>query len=239
MENDLNFVFGKNYAAFFVEPNQNVLHQNVAFQIVVSATDDITVVDENNEKYVGKIVLIKPLTLSKIQCDGLLTHLYLSPVVDFSLNLMSFIGDANIHILDSAQDLLPFSASSTRAEIIDVLEKHDQFSTKQLDSRLKSVLDILDRNLDNASISNAAKHSGLSRSRIRTLAREQIGVPISTWVTWRKLVKANKALSDGADLTDAALAGNFSDLAHFSRTMRRMFGVTPTTALMTISSKSD
>jgi len=204
----------------------------------VSATDDITVVDENNEKYVGKIVLIKPLTLSKIQCDGLLTHLYLSQVV-FSLNLMSFIGDANIHILDSAQDLLPFSASSTRAEIIDVLEKHDQFSTKQLDPRLKSVLDILDRNLDNASISNAAKHSGLSRSRIRTLAREQIGVPISTWVTWRKLVKANKALSDGADLTDAALAGNFSDLAHFSRTMRRMFGVIPTTALMTISSKSD
>ena len=152
---------------------------------------------------------------------------------------MSFIGDANIHILDSAQDLLPFSASSTRAEIIDVLEKHDQFSTKQLDPRLKSVLDILDRNLDNASISNAAKHSGLSRSRIRTLAREQIGVPISTWVAWRKLVKANKALSDGADLTDAALAGNFSDLAHFSRTMRRMFGVTPTTALMTLSSKSD
>ena len=238
MENELSFVFGKSYAAFFVVPNQNNFHQNVALQIVVSAKNDITVIDETNEKYVGRIILIKPLTLSKIQCDGPLTHLYLSPVVDFVLNLMSVIGSADIHILNSAQELLPFNETSSPAEIIDALEKHDQFSTKQLDPRLKSVLDILDQDLGNASISNAAKHSGLSRSRIRTLARDQIGVPLSTWVTWRKLVKANKALSDGADLTDAALAGNFSDLAHFSRTMRRMFGVTPTTALMTISSKS-
>ena len=239
MTDELSFVFGNKYAAFFVKPNQNVFHQNVAFQIVVSANDDITVINENHEKYVGRIVLIKPLTLSKIQCDGPLTHLYFSPTVDFTLNLMRFIEDANIHILSSTQKLLPFNAKSSRAEIINVLDNHDQFSVKLLDPRLRSVLENLDQNLDNPSISNAAKHSGLSRSRIRALAREQIGVPLSTWVTWRKLINANKALSAGAELTEAALAGNFSDLAHFSRTMRRMFGVTPSTALMTISSKLD
>ena len=239
MKNELSVVFGDKYAAFFVKPNQNTFHQNAALQIVVSVNDDITVVDENNKKYVGSIVVVKPLTLSMIQCDGPLTHLYLSPLVDFSLNLLSAIGDANIHILDSAQDLLPFKADSSRPEIIDALDNQSQLSIRQLDPRLTSVLDKLKQNLGNTSISKAAKDSGLSRSRIRALAREQIGVPLSTWITWQKLIKANKALSAGAGLTEAALAGNFSDLAHFSRTMRRMFGVTPSAALATISSKSD
>ena len=99
-----------------------------------------------------------------------------------------------------------------------------------MDPRLLAVLEDLNQNLDNPSILNAAKRCGLSRSRIRTLAREQIGIPLSTWVMWRKLVKANKSLSLGANLSDAALAGHFADQAHFNRTMKRMFGVTPTQA---------
>ena len=90
-----------------------------------------------------------------------------------------------------------------------------------------AVLDDLDQNLENPSILEAANRSGLSRSRVRTLAREQIGVPLSTWVTWRKLVKANKALSSGANLSDAALAGHFSDQAHMTTEFGRFAGRPP------------
>jgi len=204
MTSDPKFIFGNSYAIFFGESSESVFHQNVAFKIFLGASNDIHVVDEHNNEFSGRVVLIK-------------------------LDLINLVGDANIHILRNS-DQLPIKATATRDEIIATLDKFDQLSFEKLDPRLLAVLDYLNQNLDNPSILDAAKHSGLSRSRIRTLAREQIGVPLSTWVMWRKLVKANKALSRGENLTDSALAGHFSDQAHFTRIMKRMFGVTPTQA---------
>ena len=230
MKQEPDFVFGRAYGVFFGASGKNEFHQNAAFQIIVSRDNDIIAIDENDIKYVGKIVLIKPLVKSKIQCDGHLIHVYLSPRLDLTLDLINLVGEADIHILTCA-DRLPFSPGSLRSEVINALDNLDQMSVERLDPRLMDVLEYLNQNLDNPSILNAAKHSGLSRSRVRTLAREQLGMPLSTWVTWRKLVEANKALSDGANLADAALAGSFADQAHFSRTMKRMFGVTPSDAV--------
>ena len=230
MEQEHRFIFGSAYAVFFGLGSQNEFHQNAAFQIVWSETDVVTVIDETGAKYVGGIVLIRPLVKNKIKCDNQLTHLYLSPRLNFTLDLINLVGESNVHILECSEKL-PFKLNSSRREIIDVLDKLDQVSIERLDSRLLAVLEDLSHNLDNPSIQNAAKRSGLSRSRIRTLAREQLGVPLSTWVTFRKLVEANKALSVGANLSEAALAGSFADQAHFTRTMKRMFGVTPTEAL--------
>ena len=230
MAKEPRVVFGRAYGAFFVSTGQNDLHQHVAFQIVLSAEDDITVVDENNDSFTGRFILIKPLTLSKFRCDGPVTHLFLSPIMGLTLDLINLVGDANIHILTSTQEL-PFNPESSPDEILDVLDNSGQKSIERLDSRLLAVLEDLDQNLDNPSILKAAKRCGLSRSRVRTIARQQLGIPLSTWITWRKLVAANKALSAGADLQEAALEGHFADHAHFSRTMKKMFGVTPTEAL--------
>lgn len=229
MKSEPKFFFGDAYGAFFGKPSQNVFHQNAAFQIVLSPNDDIVIIDENNEKLMGKTILIKPLMKSKIQCRGDVIHLYLSPRVSFTLDLINLIGDADVHILEDSKQL-PFNQMSSRDEIIAAMDKLDKVSYERLDHRLLAVLEYLNQNLDDPSILHAAKQSGLSRSRVRTLAREQIGVPLSTWVTWRKLIKANKALACGANLSEAALAGHFADQAHFNRTMKRMFGVTPTQA---------
>ena len=223
------FIFGNSYAIFFPASSQNVFSHNVAFQIVLSVNHDINIVDEDSNEYSGRVILIKPLVKNKIKCDGQVTHLYLSPRLSIALDLESFVGEENIHVLKNAERL-PLKATDSRDEIIGALDKLDKLSFEQLDSRLLAVLEDLNQNLDNPSILNAAKRCGLSRSRIRTLAREQIGIPLSTWVMWRKLVKANKSLSLGANLSDAALAGHFADQAHFNRTMKRMFGVTPTQA---------
>ena len=55
MKSEPNFIFGNAYGAFFGKPSQNVFHQNAAFQIVLSQTDEIIIIGENNEKYMGKI----------------------------------------------------------------------------------------------------------------------------------------------------------------------------------------
>lgn len=77
------------------------------------------------------------------------------------------------------------------------------------------------------SISEAARACAVSKSRLRELARQQLGVPLSTWLVWRKLERSAREMARGANLADAATAGGFADQAHFARTMRRMFGITP------------
>ena len=146
------------------------------------------------------------------------------------MDLADRLQDTACHVLTSTEKL-PFDETLDRSEIIEALDRLEQDSTNSLDPRLVAALEYLNQNLDNPSILTAAKRSGLSRSRMRTLAREQLGVPLSIWVTWRKIVEANKALSAGANLSEAALVGCFADQAHFSRTMKRMLGVTPTKAL--------
>ena len=223
------YFFGTSYVIFFRASSRNVFQKHVAFQIILGVNDDIHVLDEDNREYYGRSVLIKSLVKSKILCDGPFIHLFLSPTLNLTSDLISVAGEDDIHILQNDEQL-PINITTSRDEIIADLNAIDNVSFERLDPRLVAVLKYLDQNLDNPSIFDAAKRSGLSRSRVRTLAREQIGIPISTWVTWRKLVKANKALSDGANLSDSALAGHFADQAHFSRTMKRMFGVTLTQA---------
>ena len=229
MEQDTSFKFGDAYCVMFVSAINSGFYRNAAFQIILSENHDISVIDENDNINVGRIVLIKSLTPTKIQCSGPATHIHLSPRIRFSLDLTKLAGSSHIQILTSAVGL-PFKPSSSHQEVIDVLEGMDIIPSEGLDPRLMAVLDHLSQNLDHPSIKEAARRSGLSRSRVRTLAREQMGVPLSTWVTFRKIVEANKALSKGASLSEAAMAGSFADQAHLTRTMRKMFGVTPAEA---------
>ncbi len=70
------------------------------------------------------------------------------------------------------------------------------------------------------------RQSHLSASRFRHLFAEEIGLPFRRYVLWRRLRLAVIEIQAGADATAAAHAAGFADLAHFSRTLKAMFGVT-------------
>ena len=54
---------------------------------------------------------------------------------------------------------------------------------------------------------------------------------VRPYLRWLRLARALEGASRGAGLTAAALDAGFADAAHFSRTMRRHFGVTPSSIL--------
>ena len=68
--------------------------------------------------------------------------------------------------------------------------------------------------------------TSLSAAHLRELFARDIGMPMRRYALWRRLLHA-LARYGPVDLTTAAHAGGFADLAHFSRTCRRMLGYAP------------
>lgn len=99
------------------------------------------------------------------------------------------------------------------------------------DPRIAGIIAGLGDRLDGPlTLSDVARSTHLSPSRLRHLFVEQTGLPFKSYVLWRRLMRAVETFLEGATLTEAAHAAGFADSAHFSRTCRRMFGL-PATAL--------
>jgi len=62
----------------------------------------------------------------------------------------------------------------------------------------------------------------------------QVGLPVRRLVLWRRLRLAMAAILAGSPVTDAAHAAGFADSAHFSRSLKKLFGVTARQALQHI-----
>ncbi|WP_437547745.1 AraC family transcriptional regulator [Sorangium sp. So ce367] len=95
---------------------------------------------------------------------------------------------------------------------------------RALDGRIARVLEALrdpaaDRRL-------AVSRAGVSEAHLQALFVRDVGLPIRTFQLWRRLLAALLAFAH-LDATGAAHAAGFADLAHFSRTCRRMLGYSP------------
>lgn len=91
---------------------------------------------------------------------------------------------------------------------------------------------VLDREPAPKSPSAVAAALGVSPSRLRQLSASAFGAPIARVLQWRQVQRAARALSLSRSLAEAAEAGGFADQAHFTRRMRRWFGVTPGAGLL-------
>jgi AraC-like DNA-binding protein len=92
-----------------------------------------------------------------------------------------------------------------------------------IDSRLAFVIEALPAA---GRLDVLAAEVGMSPSRLRSLAHEEIGVPLTQLRLWARLARAIAWLPYAPTAAAAAAAG-FADQAHFIRTARRFLGRTP------------
>jgi len=78
------------------------------------------------------------------------------------------------------------------------------------------------------SLQSMAKVAGLSRTRFVERFTDRVGQSPGTWLTEWRMAVAQRALRDGAAVTDAAAAAGYASEASFTRAFKRVAGTTPT-----------
>ncbi|MGE3885822.1 MAG: helix-turn-helix domain-containing protein [Vicinamibacterales bacterium] len=107
-----------------------------------------------------------------------------------------------------------------------------QAPTRRLDSRVTAILDAIRASDDlRMSLDTASDKACLSPTRFAHLFKEQVGLPFSRYMLWRKLTRAMVAVASERTIAAAAHAADFADAAHLTRTFYQMVGMAPS-ALM-------
>lgn len=97
-----------------------------------------------------------------------------------------------------------------------------------LDPRVTSVLDAIRASDElRMSLDQGADKACLSPTRFAHLFKEQVGLPFSRYMLWRKLTRAMVAVASEKTIAAAAHAADFSDAAHLTRTFYQMVGMAP------------
>ena len=99
-----------------------------------------------------------------------------------------------------------------------------------LDNRVHQIIDFIETNIDRTLVlQKVAEAVNLSNERTRHLFKEQVGVPFTQFVLWKRIKAVVRAvLEEDVELVQAIHQYGFFDQSHFNRVFKRMFGTRAT-----------
>ncbi len=182
-----------------------------------------------------RIALIPPDILHHLRSNGQMLFLYLDPLsTDYSsldtalLDRLNSSADATIAALAPDLPLLdePSRFLSKVSRLFDLPE------TRETDPRLERVLRAIDATpQDFVSVDQAADFACMSVSRFQHVFKDVTGTTFRRYRLWKRMAVVAKTLSNGGNLTEAALEAGFSSSSHLSTAFKDMFGLKPSELL--------
>jgi AraC-like DNA-binding protein len=215
------FEFSDTWARYSGPISESGTHAHAALQVAIASHGSVAV-EAAQHIYRSNVLLIQPMVNHRVM-PGQNSVIFL--FVEAQSGLGRALRSRCADVVTEAPEFHPFAhdvAALERRLNVDRLPP--------LDRRLAAALAALEAG-GSSSIRSTATEVGLSPTHLRDLARTQLGVPLARWLLWRKLACAGRAMAQGSPLAQAAFEANFADQAHLTRTMRRMFGITPTSAM--------
>jgi len=220
------FHFGDWWGAFRGAAGDNHPHAHASLQICLAHQKDVVLADAEGRTLSGRALIVPPKVTHVLEKNEVLTLILIEPQTALARTLLEAVGTSEI--IELPQGLVDqIDIHAPLSSCLDQLSRTLPTPVSEIDARLQKAIDHLESLPEDESLASIAATCGLSESRLRALAVEQLAVPLSKWIIWRKIRRACQALASGSDLADAALVGGFSDQAHFTRTMKQVMGITP------------
>jgi AraC-like DNA-binding protein len=223
------FAFGQSMVVFRGRTADNTLHAHASVQLSIAQTGNLTILDANGLAHTAQGLITRSGHPHRLQPAEAMTLVLIEPHLPLANALLSAAGDAGTSPLAPALTQSLQKANSLH-DCLATLSKLTPINSPALDPRIAQALVWLLSATASDAIAQAAAMCGVSDSRLRALARNSLGTSLSQWLTWRKLETSGRAMVAGASLAEAAYAGGFADQAHFTRTMRKVLGITPKSA---------
>ncbi|MFZ6743982.1 helix-turn-helix domain-containing protein [Undibacterium sp. JH2W] len=198
----------KDYAVLHGALGVSAVHAHHAHQLILSPDMPASVALES-----------RVITDTRIWIESMCSHAILAPLAShYSVYAepYAYNGQELLASMEKTEPSLPTLMAAL------------QTATRKpvLDARVETALAQVDRLLSGKiSASKLADDVHVSLSQLERLFSAQLGLPVRRLVLWRRLRLAIATTLEGQNLTTAAHAAGFADSAHFSRTMRSMFGV--------------
>ncbi|WP_425062079.1 helix-turn-helix domain-containing protein [Pyruvatibacter mobilis] len=224
------FYIGETWLVYRGRAADNRPHAHATLQLTVSLGLGISISDDQDLLISGSALCVKAGKRHTLHPSDNAVLVLIEPQSPLAHYVQSFAGDADISRVDPSF-IAQVNWDGELETLFGCLELDSVRTHSQMDKRLMEALEFLRTAQLKGAISAAAKSCGLSEPRLRVLAQEQLGVPLSKWLIWQATRRSARAMAQGASLADAAYAGGFSDQAHLTRTMGKIMGVTPRQAL--------
>lgn len=216
-------------------------HAHHAIQIVVALDGEVAIRGKEEEWSRGPAFIVRPDAAHSFNCSGSLgAMLFVDPESAEGIWLgNSLKRDITIvsgrRLASSVQELRKFIEQPFESMEIGELIRHCVQAlspgappARRLDPRVTAVLNaIRERDDLHISLASAAATAFLSPSRFAHLFKEQVGLPFSRYMLWRKLSRAMVAIATERTISAAAQVADFADAAHLTRTFYQMVGMMP------------
>ena len=227
-----------NHAIYVGRVLDNILHAHYAIQVCYGIEEEVRIEDDQARSIRGRLLVIPSNFPHRLLPEGArVMYLYLDPLEVPRLRKLLAFDDFDEQVLwDCLADRGPAPLLSALAErmsgarLIAGVERDPArdrpASVSRLDPRVRRIAESLRREPDH-DLATLAREVRLSSSRTRHLFKSEMGLGTSRFRLWSRMLVAIHAAAEGASLIDAANHAGFADQAHFNRTMKTAFGITP------------
>ena len=227
-------------ALFSGRASDNRPHGHYAVQLALSEAGVVKLADADGRMHAGGFVGCAAGTMHRLEpTEEQIILVYLEPTTMIGAAAQKRINGISILETSPRPDLV----RALRLAIADGSPKvaqaalHEYFGTdvsigeRRPDLRLAALIDSAAFRGVPPALAQSARQIAISPSRFSHLFSAEMGIAYSAFRKWRKLIATLQSVASGAQLTAAAHDGGFADSAHFSRTFKDTFGLTPTEAL--------
>ena len=174
-------------------------------------------------------MIIEPTSSLAIQLEermgGMKYYIFNNQDIEYIQNLLFCLIDSDglREYREFMKQLYKFLGVKEQAEIHDDRVKEQ---AEIYDDRVKDLLYEIERcNWDTHSIASFADKVALSPSRLSHLFKEQVGMPLKSYIQFHQMQRAFLALLNGKSITESAMTAGFDTPSHFATITKKMMGM--------------